>query len=135
MIKCIVKNNVKNNVKNMVVFKNNPIDLVLDEYYRISNNIRPVEIIFDKYLQIEGLNGQVIFHEDNTITIRISVISNIMEVGIILAHELAHILDFRNKVGIVIDRNNIHDSHDSIWENYFERLKTPLRLKEMGVNL
>ncbi len=112
---------------------NNPIDLVLDIYNQIMEcHPYQIQIHLSSYLEKEGCFGKFDYYHQ---TIEITSTRNILFTAQILAHELAHVLDFRDK-GFLNNYfissynplpHNFND-HDENWERWLDLLSHPIKM-------
>lgn len=107
---------------------NNPIDIVFEQYNQImSYSGYQIQIILTPYLEQEGFLGRWnYFHH----IIEITSTRDIFFTAGILAHELAHILDFNEKgllrdyiPSLPLDFN----THDDNWKKWYDLLSPPIK--------
>jgi hypothetical protein len=116
---------------NKTSIKNNPIDIVLANFDLIigCNNHFDINIKFVPDLEKEErIHGDFIVHPGIGCMIRISANNDIYFTAIILAHELAHALNFYFTPNITSAQNIFYNNpHNVEWQKYFGQLQEPIK--------
>lgn len=115
---------------------NNLIEIVLNQYLNIGG-FPNVRIYFEARLIEQGLFGRVIFSNRGYPKIEISPFLNLIDISLVLAHELAHVLDYKLNGKIwYLTKSQIYDTingepewvHDDRWKECYLRIVEPLNI-------